>query len=120
MFCSGDSFGTISINYSIVYLPVGVTDPIQGDSSVVIVATGSVQLKMWKEFNVTIISEDAFLEPRANFYAYLNSTAGGAYACIQASKVLCISREPINIAMLCLIMILMLILLYGQCYSLPS
>ena len=26
-----------------------------------------------------------FLEPQANFYAYLKSTRGGAYACIQAS-----------------------------------
>ena len=54
-------------------------------------ATGSVQLQsgqVLKEFNVTI-SEDAFLEARANFYAYLNSTilvGGGMYACTQASK----------------------------------
>jgi len=55
---------------------VGVTDPIKGDSSVGTKATGSVQLQggqVLKEFNITI-SEDTFLEPRANFYAYLNST----------------------------------------------
>ena len=91
MFRSADSFGTISINYSIVYLPVGVTDLIQRDSSVVTMATGSVKLKggqMWKEFNVTIISEDAFLEPRANFYAYLKSTIAhwGRYICMYPSK----------------------------------
>jgi len=66
----GTSFGTISIDYSIVYLPVRVTDPIQGDSSIVTIATRSVQLQgglVWKEFNVTI-SKDAFLEPQANFY----------------------------------------------------
>ena len=58
MFSSGD----ISIDYSIVYLPVGVTDPIRGDSSVVTMTTGSVQLQggqVLKEFNVTI----SFLEP---------------------------------------------------------
>ena len=62
MFRSRDSFGTISIDCSIVYLPVGVTDPIQGDSSVVTMTTGSVQLQggqVLKEFNVTI----SFLEP---------------------------------------------------------
>jgi len=53
-------------------------------------ATGSVQLQggqVWKEFNVTI-SKDAFLEARANLYAYLNSTmlmGGGTYTYIQAS-----------------------------------
>jgi len=87
VFRSGDSVGIISIDYSIVYLPAGVTDPIRGNSSVVTMATGSVQLQsgqVSKELNVTI-SEDAFLEPRANFYAYLNSTmlmGGGTYTCI--------------------------------------
>jgi len=49
---------------------VRVTDSIQGDSSIVTIATGSVQLQggqVWKEFNVTI-SKDVFLEPQANFY----------------------------------------------------
>ena len=81
---SGDSLGTIRIDYGIVYLPVGVTDPTQGDLSVVTMATGSVQLQggqVSREFSVTI-SEDAFLEPRANFHVYLNSTTligGGTY-----------------------------------------
>ena len=73
---SGDSLGTIRIDYGIVYLPVGVTDPTQGDPSVVTMATGSVRLQggqVSTEFRVTI-SEDAFLEPRANFHVYLNST----------------------------------------------
>jgi len=50
---------------------VRVTDPIQGDSSVVTMATGSIQLQggqVWKEFNVTIL-KDAFLEPQVNFYS---------------------------------------------------
>ena len=99
---SGDSVGTISVDYGIVYLPVGVTDPVQGDSSVVTMATGSVQLQggqVLKEFNVTI-SEDAFLEPRANFYVYLNSTilvGGGTCACIRVTgcrTYMYVSREP--------------------------
>lgn len=87
---SGDSLGTIRIDYGVVYLPVGVTDPIQGDSSVVTMATGAVQLQggqVSREFSVTI-SEDAFLESRANFFIYLNSTTlTGGGRCFSAGCV---------------------------------
>ncbi len=65
------------MDYGITYLPVGVSDPALGDSSPLEMARGSVQLvggQMLAEFTVAI-SDDAFLEPRANFYAYINSTS---------------------------------------------
>ena len=87
---SGDSLGTIRIDYGVVYLPVGVTDPAQGDPSVVTMATGAVQLQggqVSREFSVTI-SEDAFLESRANFLVYLNSTTlTGGGRCFSAGCV---------------------------------
>ncbi len=65
------------MNYSITYLPVGTSDPSLGDSSPLEMARGSVQLvggQTLAEFTVMIL-EDAFLEPGANFYAYINTTA---------------------------------------------
>ena len=64
------------MDYNVVYLPVGVSDPALGDTSVVTMAAGSVQLQGGQtlaEFSIQI-SDDAFLEPLANFFVFLNSS----------------------------------------------
>ena len=74
---SGGNIGIISVDYGVVYLPVGVVDPALGDPSVVTMATGSVQLQGGQslvEFSVEI-RDEAFLEPMSNFFVYLNSTS---------------------------------------------
>lgn len=67
----------ISVEYTIVYLPLGTSDPAEGDPSAVTMATGAQQLQGGQtlvEFDVEIRNE-AFLEARTNFYVSLNSTA---------------------------------------------
>ncbi len=70
---SRGNMGVISIDYSIVYLPAGVSD---GDPEVVTLATGSIQLQGGQsmlEFSVTI-SNDMFLETGGVFRATITDT----------------------------------------------
>ena len=73
---SGGSAGTIAVDYSIVYLPPGVSDPLQGSTGVVAPAMGSVQIQdgqsSWR-FSVPLMS-DAFLEEGSSFYVQLDNT----------------------------------------------
>lgn len=74
---SGSDAGIISVDYSIAYLPAGTSDPALGETSQLEMASGSVQLtggQTLAEFTVEIL-DDAFLEPRANFYAYITNVS---------------------------------------------
>ena len=72
----GGSVGTIAVDYSIVYLPLGRSDPSQGTTGVVAPAMGSIQIpegQMSLQFNVPLMS-DAFLEEGSAFYVTLDNT----------------------------------------------
>ena len=79
---SGGTIGVLSVEYSVLYLPLGVTEPAQG---MPVAAQGSERLEGGQdraEFSITI-SNELFVEPMANFYAFLNATSligGGTYA----------------------------------------
>lgn len=71
---TGGTNGVLAVDYSVVYLPLGVTDPALG---IPIVAEGSQRLEGGQEraeFDVTI-SDELFLEPMANFIAIINDTS---------------------------------------------
>ena len=73
---SPGTVGTISVDYYLTYLPEGVTDPLEGDSSAFAVAQGSIRLlggQMTVEWEVEILS-DAFLDTSGQVYVRLNST----------------------------------------------
>ena len=78
---SGGSVGTVAVDYDIVYLPPGVSDPLLGTTGVVAPVMGSVQIPEGQsslQFNVPLMS-DAFLEEGSAFYASLiNTTLVGA------------------------------------------
>ena len=66
----GGVIGSISVGYQVLYLPPGVTDASQGQSTMLMGATGSVRLGAG-EGSVSIavnISSEALLEPESNFY----------------------------------------------------
>ena len=68
--------GTISVDYSVTYLPQGVTDTSEGDSSVFAMASGSVRLlggQMVAEWDLEILNE-AFLDTSAQFHVEMIST----------------------------------------------
>ena len=70
---SGGTIGVLSVDYSVVYLPLGVTDPIQGTP---IVTEGPLRLEGGQEraeFDVTI-TDELFLELMATFIAVINGT----------------------------------------------
>lgn len=72
----GGSVGTIAVDYSIVYLPPGVSDPLLGSSGIVVPAVGSVQIQDSQsslQFNVPLMS-GAFLEEGSSFYVTLDNT----------------------------------------------
>lgn len=72
----GGSAGTIAVDYSIVYLPPGFSDPLQGSTGVVAPAMGSVQIPDGQsslQFSVPLMS-DAFLEEGSSFYVRLDNT----------------------------------------------
>ncbi len=79
---SRGSMGVISVDYTIIYLPAGVSD--SGDPRVIALTTGSVQLQGGQstlEFSVTI-SNDMFLETGGTFRATITDTDlvdGGEY-----------------------------------------
>lgn len=71
----GGSVGTIAVDYGIVYLPPGVSDPQQGTAGVVVPAMGSVQMRDGQsslQFNVPLMS-GAFLESGSAFYITLDN-----------------------------------------------
>ena len=73
---SGGSAGAIAVDYSIFYLPPGVSDPLQGSAGVVAPAMGSVQMQdglSSLQFNVPLMS-DAFLEEGSSFFVQLDNT----------------------------------------------
>ena len=73
---SGGTVGTIAVDYYIVYLPPGVSDPLLGTTGVVAPAMGSVQIPEGQsslQFNVPLMS-DAFLEEDSAFYVFLVNT----------------------------------------------
>ena len=64
------------MDYSVTYLPQGVSDPSDGDTSVFAMASGSVRLvggQMVAEWDLEILS-DAFLDTSAQFHVELSST----------------------------------------------
>ena len=64
------------MDYSIVYLPPGQSDPLQGTTGVVAPAMGSIQIQEGQtslQFNVPLMS-DAFLEEGSAFYVVLDNT----------------------------------------------
>ena len=68
--------GTIAVDYWVTYLPAGISEPAEGDSSVFAAAIGSVRLvggQESAEVDVDILNE-AFLDEDAQFYVKLNST----------------------------------------------
>ena len=72
----GGTVGIIAVDYSIVYLPPGVTDPQLGSSGVVAPAMGSIQIQEGQsslQFNVRLMS-GAFLEEGSSFYVTLDNT----------------------------------------------
>lgn len=76
MIRSQGTIGTISVDYYATYLPDGISDPSQGDSSVFAMASGSVRLvggQVMAEWDLEILNE-AFLDTSAQFYIQLNST----------------------------------------------
>lgn len=69
----GDAIGIVAVDYTIVYLPAGVTDPTQVDASTAPVLSGSVQLQggqTLRDFSVTI-DDTTFLETGGQFMATL-------------------------------------------------
>ena len=73
---SGGSIGTIAVDYSIIYLPPGVSDPLQGSTGVVAPAMGSIQIQDGQssvQFSVPLMS-DAFLEEGSSFFVQLDNT----------------------------------------------
>ena len=73
---SGDTTGTIAVDYWVTYLPADISEPAEGDSSVFAAAIGSVRLQGGQqsaEVDVNILNE-AFLDEDAQFYVKLNST----------------------------------------------
>lgn len=73
---SGGSIGTIAVDYSVVYLPPGVSDPLQGSVGDVAPAMGSIQLQDSQsllQFSVPLLS-GAFLEEGSAFYISLDNT----------------------------------------------
>ena len=66
----GGVIGSISVGYRVLYLPPGVTDASQGQSNMLMGATGSVRLGASEgSASITInISSEALLEPESNFY----------------------------------------------------
>ena len=73
---SGGSAGAIAVDYSIVYLPPGVSDPLQGSMGVVAPAMGSVQMQDGQsllQFSVPLMG-NAFLEEGSSFFIRLNNT----------------------------------------------
>lgn len=73
---SHGTIGTIAVDYSVVYLAEGVSDPSAGDPSVFAMASGSVRLvggQTMAEWDLEVLDE-AFLDTSAQFYVKLNST----------------------------------------------
>ena len=74
---SGGSIDVIAVDYSIVYLPPGVSDPLQGSTGVVAPAMGSVQIQDGQsslQFSVPLVS-DAFLEEGSAFFVRIDNTS---------------------------------------------
>ena len=72
---SGGAIGIIAVDYSILYLPAGVMDPIQVDRSTALILSGSIQLQggqTVKDFSVTI-DDTVFLETGGEFMATLDN-----------------------------------------------
>ena len=72
---SGGSTGIVAVDYAVVYLPLGTTDPTMGVTGVATIATGSVQIQgglILREFSVPI-SDDAFLETGGQFFVSLTN-----------------------------------------------
>lgn len=73
---SGGNVGTIAVDYQIVYLPPGVSDPLLGTMGTVAPAMGSIQIPEGQSllrFNIALMS-DAFLEEGSSFFIELVNT----------------------------------------------
>lgn len=81
---SGGSVGIVAVDYRVVYLPFGTSDPAQGVTGVTTMETGSVSLQggqTLRAFSVPI-SDDAFLETGGQFFVTLTNvtlTGGGEF-----------------------------------------
>ena len=72
---SGDSIGIVSVDYNIIYLPLGTTDPSQVNLATALTFTGSVQLQggqTLRDFSLTV-PNSAFLETGGNFMATIDN-----------------------------------------------
>lgn len=81
---TGGAVGGLAVDYSILYLPAGITDPSQVDASTVLDLSGSVQLQGGQtlgDFSVAV-DDSAFLESGGLFMARLdNVTIVGGGKC---------------------------------------
>lgn len=70
---NGGSEGVIIVEYSVIYLPPGVSNPAMGDSSILTNAANSVMMLHGQaEANVTVgIASNAFLEQEGSFWLNL-------------------------------------------------
>ena len=70
---NGGSEGVIIVEYSVIYLPLGVSDPTMGDTSVFTNAASSVIMSdAESEANVQVdIASNAFLEQEGSFWLNL-------------------------------------------------
>lgn len=79
---SGDSIGIVAVDYTVAYLPPGVTDPESVDAAMALTITGSVQFQggqTRRDFSETL-ANSAFLETGGNFLVTLENatiTGGG-------------------------------------------
>ena len=70
---NGGSEGIIIVEYSVVYLPPGVSNPAMGDTSILTNAANSVMMSDGQaEANITVgIASNAFLEQEGSFWLNL-------------------------------------------------
>ena len=70
---NGGNEGVIIVEYSVVYLPPGVSNPAMGDSSILTNAANSVKMSDGQaEANITVgIASNAFLEQEGSFWLNL-------------------------------------------------
>ena len=72
---TGGTTGDILVQYRIIYLPPGISDPFEGTSGDVAPGTGSIQmLSGQSSANVTVsIFEDGFLDEGSRLYAEITT-----------------------------------------------
>lgn len=80
---TGGTFGEVTVQYSIVYLPAGVSDPADGTTGVVTPGSGSLKISagMSNQSETVQIFGDAFLDVASNLYVNITGVdlSSGTY-----------------------------------------